>query len=163
MVLFMLIFKLMRIAYPKSGFTLVEIMITTSIIGLLASIGVPSVLKAGQNSRQTRFAREIINAGHAFVRYSFDHGEYPTDKTPAQMPAGMAEYLNGFQWTAETVVGGQWDWDYEVFGIHAGVSIHSPNLGDEQMQKIDTKIDDGNLNSGQFRKRPGGYIYILEA
>ena len=31
-----------------------------------------------------------------------------------------------------------------------------------QMQEIDAMVDDGNLGSGQFRQRPGGYIYILE-
>lgn len=36
--------------YDKHGFTLVEIMITTAIIGLLAGIGVPSFSKARTNS-----------------------------------------------------------------------------------------------------------------
>ncbi len=81
---------------------------------------------------------------------------------PGQMADGMTTYLSGFYWGEDTVIGGRWDWDYEVFGIHAGVSVQSPNWGDEQMQKIDVKIDDGNLGTGQFRKRSGGYIYILE-
>ncbi len=152
----------MKATHQKSGFTLVEIMITTSIIGLLASLGMPNMLKAGQNTRNTRFAREIKIAGHAFVQYAFEHGDYPADKTPAQMPNGMAEYLNRFPWGEDTVIGGQWDWDYEVFGIHAGVSVKSPDLDEEQMQKIDALIDDGDLSSGQFRSRSGGYIYILE-
>ena len=153
----------MKPVYSKKAFALVEIMIVTSIVGLLASLAIPSMRGAGIKTRSARFAREIQNAGHAFAQYSFEHGEYPADKTPAQMAAGMAEYLNGFPWSEDTVIGGQWDWDYEVFGIHAGVSVHSPDLNDEQMQKIDTIIDDGNLGSGQFRKRSSGYIYILEA
>jgi len=137
-------------------------MITTSIIGLLASLGIPNMLKAGNNTRKVRFAREIRIIGHAFVQYAFAHGDYPADKTPAQMPNGMAEYLSGFPWSEDTVIGGQWDWDYKVFGITAGVSVKSPNWNSEQMQEIDVLIDDGNLGSGQFRSRPGGYIYILE-
>jgi len=137
-------------------------MITTSIIGLLASLGIPNVLKAGNNARKARFAREIKTAGHAFVQYAFDHGDYPPDKYPAQVPSGMAEYLHGFPWSEETVIGGQWDWDYGVFGITAGVSVKSPTWSSEQMQEVDALIDDGNLGSGQFRSRSGGYIYILE-
>lgn len=152
----------MKAAHPKSGFTLVEIMITTSIIGLLASLGVPNMVKAGQNARNTRFAREIKAAGYAFVQYAFEYGDYPADKNPSQMPNGMAEYLSGFPWNEDTVIGGQWDWDYEVFGIHAGVSVRSPDADEEQMRKIDAIIDDGNLGSGQFRQRSGGYIYIIE-
>lgn len=152
----------MRSVYSKSGFTLVEIMIVVAIIGLLASLAIPSMRRAGSETRSARFAREIRNAGHAFVRFSFDHGEYPSDKMPGQMADGMNAYLSGFHWGEDTVIGGQWDWDYEVFGIHAGVSVNSPKWGDEQMQKVDEKIDDGNLGTGQFRKRSGGYIYILE-
>jgi len=146
----------------RKGFTLVEIMIVVAIIGLLAALGIPNMLEAGQDTRKARFSREIQAAGHAFVQYAFDHGEYPADKTPTQMPNGMAEYLNGFPWSEDTVIGGQWDWDYGVFGITAGVSVKSPNWNTERMQEIDAQIDDGNLASGQFRQRSGGYIYILE-
>ncbi|MCK4563337.1 MAG: prepilin-type N-terminal cleavage/methylation domain-containing protein [Verrucomicrobia bacterium] len=146
----------------RKGFTLVEIMIVTSIVGLLASLAIPSMRNAGIKTRSTRFAREIKAAGHAFVQYALDHGDYPADKNPEQMPNGMGEYLSRFPWSEETVIGGQWDWDYEVFGVHAGVSVHSPKWSSEQMQEIDAMIDDGNLGSGQFRQRSGGYIYILE-
>ncbi len=151
----------MRIS-DKIGFTLVEIMIAVSIIGLLAALSVPAVLNAGNNARAKRFAREIKNAGYAFVEYSFDHGDYPRDKTPGQMPLGMAEYLAGFPWTEDTVIGGSWDWDFQQFGTYAGVSVYQPNWGDEQMKEIDKIIDDGNLSSGKFRKRAGGYIFVLE-
>lgn len=152
----------MRPIYSKTGFTLVEIMIVVAIVGLLASLAIPNMLKAGQRSRKARFSREIQNAGHAFVQYSFEHGDYPADKTPAQMPSGMATYLEGFPWQEETVIGGQWDWDHKQFGVTAGVSVKSPNLSDDQMEEIDALMDDGSLASGQFRKRSGGYIYILE-
>jgi prepilin-type N-terminal cleavage/methylation domain-containing protein len=146
----------------KAGFTLVEIMIVVAIIGLLAAIAIPNLLEAGIKSRSTRFAREIESAGHAFVQYSFDHGKYPSDKNPAQMPDGMADYLHKFPWIEETVIGGQWDWDYQQFGFTAGVSVKSPKWTDAQMAKIDKIMDDGNLATGQFRRRSGGYMYILE-
>ena len=152
----------MKTVVSRSGFTLVEIMIVVAIIGLLATLGIPKMLQAGQHTRKARFAREIQTAGHAFVQYAFDQGGYPADKNPAQMPNGMAEYLHGFPWNENTVIGGQWDWDYGVFGVTAGVSVKSPKWGNDQMQEIDAMIDDGNLSSGQFRERSGGYIYILE-
>jgi prepilin-type N-terminal cleavage/methylation domain-containing protein len=148
--------------YPKKGFTLVEIMIVVAIIGLLAALGIPNMRKAGHNTRKSRFAREIQNAGHAFVQYSFEHGTYPADKNPAQMPDGMAEYLKRFPWTEKTVIGGNWDWDYKQFGVTAGVSVKSPKWNDEEMEEVDKVFDDGNLSTGQFQKRTSGYIYILE-
>ncbi len=146
----------------KNGFTLIEIMIVVAIIGLLAAFSIPNMLQAGQKTRTSRFAREIQNAGHAFVQYAFDHGTYPGDKNPASMPDGMAEYLDGFPWSDETVIGGLWDWDYNVFGVTAGVSVKTPDWSSELMVEIDEQMDDGNLSTGQFRQRSGGYIYILE-
>jgi prepilin-type N-terminal cleavage/methylation domain-containing protein len=148
--------------FKKCGFTLVEIIIVVAIIGMLAAIGIPVMYKAGNKARANRFARDIHSAGHAFVQYSFVTGAYPADKTPAQMPAGMSAYLANFPWTEDTVVGGHWDWDYLQFGTKAAVSVHMPTWNDDRMQMIDDVMDDGNLSTGQFRKRSGGYMYVLE-
>ena len=149
-------------ACKKRGFTLVEIMIGVTIIGILAAIGIPAMYEAGNRSRARRFARDIQTAGHAFIQYSLNTGAYPADRTPAQMPPGMSAYLSNFPWTEETAIGGRWDWDYNVFSIHAAVSVRSPNWNDDRMQQIDAVMDDGNLSTGQFRKRSGGYMYVLE-
>ena len=148
--------------FKKRGFTLVEIMIVVAIIGILAALGFPAMYEAGNRTRARRFARDIQIAGHAFIQYAMDTGAYPDDRTPAQMPAGMSGYLRNFPWTEDTVVGGRWDWDYEQFGTKAGVSVHMPAWQDERMQLIDAVMDDGNLSTGQFRKRSGGYMYVLE-
>lgn len=39
---------------PKSGFSLLEIMIVVSIIGFLAGLGVPSFMRARANTQRTR-------------------------------------------------------------------------------------------------------------
>ena len=152
----------MHHSHPKSGFTLVEISITSAIIGLLATLAVPNLLEAGIQARNRRFAADIRAAGHAFVQYAMEHGEYPKDKTPSQMPDGMAEYLSGIDWGGKTVIGGQWDWDYKVFSVLAAVSVKSPAWSAKRMKEIDAIIDNGDLSSGQFRRRSGGYMYVLE-
>ena len=138
------------------------IILTVSIIGMLAALGIPSMLDAGMQTRSKRIAREIQTAGHAFVQYSFDTGSYPADKFPGVLPDGMGPYLDDFPWTEETAIGGNWDWEYKVFGVKAAVSVQGSEWGDEQMIEIDEQIDDGNLGTGHFRRRPGGYMYVLE-
>ncbi|WP_372846915.1 type II secretion system protein [Pontiella sp.] len=146
----------------KSGFSLVEIMIVSSIIGLLAALGIPAMNHAGIRTRNRIFAAEITAAGQAFVQYALDFGTYPPDTTPSRMPSGMSGYLRNADWTEDTVIGGKWDWDNGQFGVSAAVSVYSPDRTTEQMAKIDGIIDDGNLATGQFRARTSGYMYILE-
>ncbi|MFU8779872.1 MAG: prepilin-type N-terminal cleavage/methylation domain-containing protein [Kiritimatiellia bacterium] len=46
--------------------------------------------------------------------------------------------------------------------IVSGVSVYRPSRTAAEMQAIDARIDDGNLNTGNFRHRTDGYIYIIE-
>jgi type IV pilus assembly protein PilA len=49
----------------KQGFTLVEIMIVVAIIGLLAAIGIPSILNAYSNSQDNAKLRNIAEVEKA--------------------------------------------------------------------------------------------------
>ncbi|NOU36736.1 MAG: prepilin-type N-terminal cleavage/methylation domain-containing protein [Kiritimatiellaceae bacterium] len=49
----------------KKGFTLVEIMIVVAIIGLLAAIGIPSILGAYSNAQQKTKARNVADVEKA--------------------------------------------------------------------------------------------------
>jgi prepilin-type N-terminal cleavage/methylation domain-containing protein len=154
----------LRVVYKRcsEAFTLVEMMIVVAIVGLLAAIAVPAGVRAGQTSRNARFASDMQVACGAFMQYSADNGKYPPDTLPAVMPNGMSDYLHRFPWDKETVIGGLWDWDNGQFGVKAGVSVYQPTISTEQLQRLDAQIDDGDLSTGTFRARAQGYISIIE-
>ena len=60
-------------------------------------------------------------------------------------------------------MGGNWDWDRNVFGVNAGVSAVGTGLSDDDFQKVDAKVDDGDLNTGRFRRTATDrYTYVVK-
>jgi len=147
-----------------AGFTLVEIMIVVSVIALLAVIALPSFLRARQQAQNAKFMNGLRIACDAFEQYATEHSAYPADVNRGVVPTGMANYFGAtFDWTKPTPIGGNWDWDYKVFGFTAAVSVVGSTASVQQMTDIDAKMDDGDLSTGGFQdKGSGRYSYILE-
>jgi prepilin-type N-terminal cleavage/methylation domain-containing protein len=152
----------MKFSHPVRAFTLIEMMIVTTVIGLLVAIAVPTFINAREHSRNSVYIANLRAASGAFINYATDNKQYPPTGTAGIIPAGMESYLTNFRWTAPTPIGGQWAWDYDVHGYKAGISVSGPTIPPRQIEDIDRVLDDGNINTGQFRARPGGYVYIIE-
>jgi len=146
------------------GFTLVEIMIVVAIIALLAVIALPSFLRARQESQNAKFMNALRVATSAIELYATENRGYPVDANRGVIPPGLATYLDEtLGWTGQTPIGGQWDWDFNVFGFTAAISVVGATAGVEQLTAIDTKYDDGDLETGRFRSTAAGrYSDIIE-
>jgi prepilin-type N-terminal cleavage/methylation domain-containing protein len=147
-----------------AAFTLVEIMIVVAIIALLAVLALPSFMRARQEAQNAKFMNALRVASGAFEMYATEHNTYPSDVNRAIVPSGMALYFGPkLDWTRPTPIGGNWDWDYNVFSFTAAVSVVEPTASVAQITEIDAKIDDGNLSTGQFQDEGSGrYSFILQ-
>jgi type IV pilus assembly protein PilA len=148
----------------KSGMTLIEILITASIIALLAAFIVPAVSKAIERRENALTASHMRIAINAFDLYRSEEGGYPPDKTPGVIPPEMVDYFNdlGIDWWAEqTDIGGHWDWD-NGYHFAYSISIASPTASADQLEELDALLDDGDLTTGDFRKVGVQHHYILE-
>ncbi len=146
------------------GFTLVEVMIVTSIISFLALVAVPSYFRARERAVGVRTTNDLRVFGEAFRLYALEKGQYPPESHRVLPPgAGMEQYLNEARWLSTPAIGGYFNWEGPDIFPYADVAVKGSHASDRQLTLIDEAVDDGNLSTGQYRKTPNGrFTYILE-
>jgi prepilin-type N-terminal cleavage/methylation domain-containing protein len=145
----------------RRAFTLVEIMIVVVIIGLLAALAVPGMRRIKAQAAAKRYLNDVRQIVAGAERYAMEVGQYPPNGIGALHPS-LRGYVPDSVFGTTTPLGGVWDWDYQQNGFTASVSVYQFTATDEQLLAIDRSIDDGNLNSGTFRKDGSKAIYVLQ-
>lgn len=147
------------------GFTLLEILIVGAIIGLLAAIAIPSFRSSRRDTRIAAFINDQRIIVDSFELYAmYNGGNYPAEAGTGVLPAGMSDYLpNRVMASSITPLGGDWDWDRNVLGITAGISVVGADLPASDLETVDEKIDDGDLATGSFKAIANNrYTWILQ-
>ncbi|MFW6062240.1 MAG: type II secretion system protein [Planctomycetota bacterium] len=151
-----------------TGFTLMEMLITVVILGVLAAIVIPGVTASQNEAAQNIFVEDIKVFGQAAELFRFDTGQYPEDAATGTVPTGFESYIDEKVWTALTPIGGAWDAEFESYGIKSALGVDFANGGGEDrddtyMLRVDQLMDDGDLTTGGFRKLDAGRYYNVLA
>ena len=146
----------------RRGFTLVEVMIVVGIIGLLATIAIPSFMKARLDGQCVRIANDLKVFRNALQIYAIDTGSFPPIPAGGGYPPELAEYIDQTSWTDGVPGGGEYLWLYDnslseyVLYIDDGPRV-------TMMTRVDEIIDDGHLLTGMFRQGSGlDYYFIVQ-
>jgi prepilin-type N-terminal cleavage/methylation domain-containing protein len=80
--------------FPRTGFTLVELLITIAIIAVLVAFALPSLGRVRESAANARCTSQIKQVGNAFFSYAADHnGVLPT---AWRMDKGYRENWNDY-------------------------------------------------------------------
>jgi general secretion pathway protein G len=146
----------------RRAFSLVEIMIAVVIIGILAALALPAMVRLKQSAQNNRFVSDLRTFAQGFETHAAQNGTWPPNAGTGVVPAGMSGTIRDAQWSSTNSLGGRWNWDFNNFGVTASISTTNVIVTDDQMTVIDAKIDDGDLNNGRFQKNGTRFLFILQ-
>lgn len=77
----------------RRGFTLLEMMIVISLIGILAAVAVPSFVDVTNEAKIARIQADLSTIGSAVEIYNAKNGKYPSNISDLVSSSGTAGYL----------------------------------------------------------------------
>jgi len=83
----------------KTGFTMIELLVVTTIIIVLTTIGLVSFTTANRNARNGKRKADLEMVRQALVLYRVDAGSYPSGTVFSTMISTISEYTSATEVT----------------------------------------------------------------
>ncbi len=151
--------------------TLVEVMIVVGLIALILGMFSGDMFKMSDMEKINLTARKLeaiqlgirmykLNSGGSLPQNA-GLGKDPNEKDDSRV--SLSDFVLDMDFTKEPPVGGSWK--YHTSGGNSDpniyVQIFKPDLTTEMMELLDSKIDDGDLNSGAFTGQGNHYDFLV--
>lgn len=147
----------MKKAQHTAGFTIIELMVAVTMIGILALLGMPGIDIARERTAATATANDVRVFTEAIEFYSTAQGTYPNFMSYTEMPGSIKDYLPAV-WKD-----GTHNWFYVNSNSFTYVYLYNLDFTAEQALLVDSVLDDGNIATGNVRMafNGSGLIYLF--
>ncbi len=149
----------------RPAFTLVEILIVVTILGILAAIVVPQFSSASQEAARTAFATSLNSFVEIGEIYWMRNNVLPLDSGSGVAPPEFAPSISDRDWEGGTPIGGVWDMEVNDSTVTYAIGVHFDGTGvtqdDAYMTEVDLILDDGDLTNGSFRRLAAERYYSV--
>ena len=171
----------------RAAYTLVEIAVVVTIIGILVALAVPHFKRVKENAFISTLENDLRIFSQEFMQYELNFGAYPDTSTPGTYPNGMADRISS-AWIQPSVIGGTYRWVYASNNgngnngngnngngnngngngnLYAYIEITTNSseplrIDSTRLAEIDDDIDDGNTSSGNFQVSGLSLRYYLK-
>ena len=153
------------------GFSLIELMIVITMIGILGASAIAGFQRLGARAHASAFWSDMRVFAEAFGRHAQERGGFPASVgTAGQVPSGMSDYLRQSNWEKPTPLGGRYEWiDRDsVTGftrpLDGAIRVTSCTWTMDQLRRLDGWFDDGNLATGSLTVGDAGtsVYFVIE-
>lgn len=142
----------------RSGFSIIELMVVVSVIGIIASLAMPGISQVRNRAQATVAANDLQKFAQALQLYSMQTGSYPLSLSVQDIPEQVASQLPSV-WRD-----GAYNWMYINSDLYTCLLVFGLRFNTEQAVRLDRIIDDGNIAMGKVIIAPNGngLVYFLE-
>jgi prepilin-type N-terminal cleavage/methylation domain-containing protein len=82
-----------RVDSRRGGFSLIEMLVAVSIVGILAGLAIPNMRNVTFRARATAVFGDLNTVRQATLDYNADLNSWPPDEVSGTVPAGLVPFL----------------------------------------------------------------------
>ncbi len=143
-----------RIEARRGGFSLIELLMTVSIVGILAGLAIPNLRSMTYRARAAEVAGDFEVVRIATVLYNGNYQRWPPDAAQGVVPAELIEFLpEGFSFQ-----GNGYELKYEFYSLPGGLP------GDPQTTQliaVSVTVELDELSNAVVELLGGGLVFSV--